>query len=168
MAAADVFVVLAHVQFEKNNYQNRFHIGENWYTLSVIHGRSLETIMEKRYARPVEDWDKIKARLPEHARALDRFDDLICESLYRTNFRIILEIATRLKIKTEIVLDPALDSKGTDRLVEICRIFGADTYLSGPSGRKYLELDKFAQAGIAVEFHDSKRPEPIVKVLHEL
>src|SRR5947209_16230470 len=42
----------------------------------------------------------------------------------------------------------------TERLVNLCKTFGADTYLSGPKGRDYLELAQFSEAGIQVNFHD--------------
>ena len=42
----------------------------------------------------------------------------------------------------------------TERLVNICRQLGADTYLSGIGGRTYLDEDLFRQAGINVEYQD--------------
>ena len=48
---ADIFVVLNHCQFRKNNFQNRFNIGDKWYTLGVIKGN--DPIIDKKYKNPV-------------------------------------------------------------------------------------------------------------------
>jgi hypothetical protein len=53
-----------------------------------------------------------------------------------------------LDIKTQIVFDdPHLTySNSTDRLIRICRDNHATTYLSGPSGSKYLDFGLFEKA----------------------
>lgn len=44
-------------------------------------------------------------------------------------------------------------------VLELCRAVGADTYLSGGFGRDYLDMEAFADAGVAVEFQDWACPE---------
>jgi len=41
-------------------------------------------------------------------------------------------------------------------LVEICKNYGASTYISGMSGKKYLETEKFVDSGINLEFQKSE------------
>ena len=59
----DKFVILQNCQFEKNNFQNRFNIGDKWHTLST--NRGLEPIINKKYVNHVKDWLKIKNNLKE-------------------------------------------------------------------------------------------------------
>lgn len=167
MAAVDVFVVLARCQFEKGKYQNRFRLQDQWFTMSVNHG--LEPIIDKRYVRPKEDWEMIMRRLPQFAFTLSQFSSCIESELWSTNLKIILAIAARLDIKTQIILDPISSLKGTDRLVEICKILEADTYLAGQSGAHYMEPQKFADAGIKVEYQDLAKADKrhSLEVLHE-
>ena len=40
-----------------------------------------------------------------------------------------------------------------------CREVGATTYLSGPFGRDYLDVERFERSGIRVLFHDYAPPE---------
>src|SRR5690606_29872725 len=40
------------------------------------------------------------------------------------------------------------------RHIQLCRAVGATTYLSGPGGQGYMDLDQFAEAGVAVAFQD--------------
>ena len=86
----DKFVILQNCQFEKNNFQNRFNIGDKWYTLSVNKG--LEPIIKKKYVNPINDWVKIKKNLKEYENVLNIFDECISENLTETNSKIIKKI----------------------------------------------------------------------------
>jgi hypothetical protein len=67
---------------------------------------------------------------------------------------IIKRVAELLKMKTEIALDYPTSLLGTERLVDICKHYNATVYLSGMSGRHYLDVSKFQEANIAVEFQE--------------
>lgn len=148
MAAADVFVLLTDCQFEKNGYQNRFMLGGRWHTMSV--NRGLESIRAKRYLSPERDWNKIKSNVGMCD--LSDYDDCISSDLVDTNYRIILRLKGRLGIGTVMYTDRPTGATATERLVRICQMHNADTYLSGISGRKYLDLSMFENAGIQVIF----------------
>jgi hypothetical protein len=149
MARADLFVLLTECQYEKNGYQNRFRYADQWYTMSTARG--LSPICTKHYLNPEEDWERIKHRLPQFD--LGWLDECLGQSLAHTNLRIIEAMARRLGIATPIVEDFPTEATGTDRLVELCQEYGATTYLSGPSGKRYLDLDKFD--GICVDFFEA-------------
>jgi hypothetical protein len=72
------------------------------------------------------------------------------------NRRAIEEICAILGIATPIRWSREYPIEGvrTDRLLSICVAAGATEYISGPSARAYMELDKFDRAGIAVRFAD--------------
>lgn len=165
--SSDIFVILTHCQFEKNNFQNRFNFNDKWQTLSVNKG--LEPIVNKIYVNPQDDWDKIKKNLPEYKHILSQFDSYITSSLVSTNISIIRKIVELLNINTCIMVDEPTNLKGTDRLVEICKQYNATKYLAGSGGSKlYLEVEKFNNAGIKVEFQQSEDliKVPILKVLN--
>lgn len=151
--SADTYVVLSECQYEKNGYQNRFFYRGKWHTLSVNKG--MEPIKNKRYVNPYNDWEKIKLNLPDKAHVLSQFDGLISDSLLLTNVAIIKHCLKLLGIDTAVVHDQATTLTGTDRLVDICRYYGADVYLSGPSGKNYMDTALFDRAGIAVRYSDS-------------
>jgi len=163
MMRCDIFVLLYHCQFEKNNYQNRFFMDDHWYTMSV--SKKTEMIIEKKYLNPFEDWQKILRKLPQYDYFLSRLTQDIDDQLWATNTRIIKRIADFLNIHTVIVNDYMTSLTGTDRLVDICKTYEADTYLSGPSGKEYLDISKFEKEGIQVKFHENKIKEPILKCL---
>jgi hypothetical protein len=153
MKRCDVFVVMGHCQFEKNGYQNRFFYEGKWRTMSTARG--LDLIIEKKYISPSKDWQKIKDSLPHKNFQLELFDDCVSGSLFETNFEIIKKIAGFLKIETQIIKDFSTNLTGTARLVEICKQLGASKYLSGPSGKNYLDLKLFERENIEVIFHEN-------------
>lgn len=66
-----------------------------------------------------------------------------------------IAIARELGIeKTKFVRSSTLSAAGakTDRLVAILQAIGATHYISGPSAKDYIEVDKLAAAGIDLEY----------------
>ena len=163
MEQADVFVILSECQFEKGNFQNRFNMYGLWHTMSVNKG--LEPIKNKKYVSYSRDWGKIKKRLYKHN--LSVFDEFVCDSLLDTNLGIIGKIKSVLDLRCELALDFESELTGTDRLVSICKRYGADKYIAGIGGKNYMELDKFADAGIEVIFQEEKtmNKKPILEVI---
>ena len=157
----DLFVIMTHCQFEKNNYQNRFNIGDKWYTMSVNSG--LEPIQNKKYVNHKKDWKSISSQLP----ICKEFDDCISDNLAETNISIIKRACKLLGIKTKIAYDYHTSLSGTARLVDICKKFKADTYLSGISGKNYLNLQLFDRAEINVEFQENIINKPLVNLLSD-
>ncbi len=166
MEQSDIFVVLQHCQFEKNGFQNRFNKDSKWYTMSTRNG--LIPIINKEYINYKNDWEKIKINLKDY-KFLDIFDNCFSNSLAESNINIIKKIAEILDIKSKIESDFPTKMTGTDRLVEICKKYEGLTYLSGISGKKYLEQEKFKHAGIELRFQDDSDfiKKPIIDIIRE-
>lgn len=124
MQKADVFVLMIHCQFEKNGFQNRFNVMEDWITKPVVGGTC--SIKEKFYT----DGNKITD----------------------VNVPLILGFAKLLSINTsKIHYDFPTESRGTDRIIEICKRFDCDEYLTNPDAtEKYLDEKAMNNAGIEV------------------
>lgn len=161
MASVDVFVILGHCQFEKNNYQNRFHMNGLWNTMSVNAG--LQNIVDKTYVNAEHDWKKITKRLYEY-KHINTFAQFIYPNLFKTNAQIITYIAKEiLQLKTRIIpeFDPLCMDVGTERLVKIVKLMGGDTYVAGTGAVKYMDTGLFSENDIKVEF---QKEEEMVKV----
>ena len=50
------------------------------------------------------------------------------------------------------------DGAQSERLLNLCRHFGATRYLSGSAARDYLDADLFARHGVEVAWHDYQHP----------
>lgn len=149
---ADIFISLNHAQFSRGNYHNRFQLGGRWYTMSVE--QSLVPLSEKQYIACFSDWDAIKRKLPAYASILEDFDDCIGPDLVDTNTAILKRVCERLGIKTILAQDVPLVLGKSERLLKLCQMYNATKYLSGPSGRNYLDVKLFEEAGIEVEFQE--------------
>lgn len=182
MAAADLYVVLDTVQFRKNYFQNRNRLrteaGWTWVTIPVRRPIlvpiaeitvDLDSPLRARYLNLVR----------HHYRAAPYFDryapvvaELVRSSeplLARLNLRLLDFLFEELGVRTPRVLASELDlppvSGGSNVNLAICRHVGAQTYLSGPSGPDYLDLETFAADGIDVLVHEFRHP--VYEQLHE-
>ena len=151
---ADVFVFLRYCQFEKNNYQNRFFYRDAWRTMSVNGG--LQPIIEKKYVKPREDWNRIKENLKDKKLILEEFDDCITDSLWSTNHNIILKTLRLMNIQTHIEYDNPTEKKSNERLIDLCKKLGATTYLAGSGGKNYMNIEMWKETGIKVKFQDTE------------
>ena len=174
-AAADLFVFLDTVQYEKNGWQNRNRIktaaGPRWLTVPVharlgtpIDAVGVDTAQpwRERHLRAIEEAYARAPYLLRHREALRR--------LYASDWPRLAPLAAAsadwlartLGIDTPARLASTLSVTATDpteRLIALCRAAGADTYLAGRDGARYMDREAFARAGIAVLFQDYKHPQ---------
>lgn len=175
IAAADVFVVLDTVQFERGSFTNRNRIktqhGEHWLTVPLhLKGHMEKPIYEIKIDN-TKNWRETHAKTIYHAyrkadqQKLERFLPLLegketwlsplCQSqlgFWCDEFGI----TTR---KFSAPIQKSRPKTGTDLLVVLCKEFGATEYLSGPLGRDYLDQEAFAKAGITVKFQEWQCPQ---------
>lgn len=173
-AAADVFVFLDVVQYEKNGWQNRNRVktaaGPQWLTVPV-HAPLGTTIAAVRIDN-ARRWRErhLRAIVQSYAAApyLARYRPEL-EALYAQQWERLAPLAVESAqwlaraagITTPAHLASALDVDGedpTERLIAICRTLGADIYLAGRDGARYLDARRFDEAGIAVEFQTYRHP----------
>jgi len=174
-AAADVFVFLDTVQYEKNGWQNRNRIktaaGPQWLTVPVharlgtpIDAVGVDTAQpwRERHRRAIENAYARAPHLTSHHDALGRLYATVWERLAPVAVASAEWLARATGIATPARLASTLGVDATDateRLIAICRAVGADTYLAGRDGARYMDREAFARAGITVQFQDYKHPE---------
>ena len=176
---ADVFVFYDCVQYDEHGWRNRNQIktpaGPQWLTIPVITKGTHTNCVPIKDVRlvPNNPW---KAK---HWRALrqnyiraphfKRYEPLL-EPFYAREDAMLGDFTCDLTIAlarelgshhTQFLRSSALPASGakTDRLLSILMHLGVNHYVSGPSAKAYLELDKFAAAGITLEFMTYNYPE---------
>ena len=124
MAQADKFVIMINCQYEKNGFQNRAMVKDRWITMPITGGKEL--IKDKIYANGTKMID--------------------------VNVPLIFSFAKMFGINTsKIHYDFPTEAKGTDRIIEICKRFDCDQYLTNPDAMsKYLDEKQMNDAGIEV------------------
>lgn len=169
----DVFVALDNVQFQKNGLQNRNKIknsqGWQWITVPVLHGYG-QLINEVRI-NPQVSWQKKHwnalvsnySRAPYFDKCAHQLKDLLTREwskLCDLNMTLTRWAADILGIKTPIVYASTLEVDGskTDLLINICDAVEVDCYLSGPGGKRYMDLVAFESAGITVIWQEFTAP----------
>ena len=176
---ADVFIFYEDVQYDKHGWRNRNQIktgqGRQWLTIPV----HSQAVIEKSI--PINqvkiDWSKPwnEAHWKTLTYAYGRapfFKDLAAllepfylrQDAFLADFTIDLTVtlARQLGIQhTRFMRSSELKVTGlkTDRLVQILLQVGASHYISGPSAKDYIENEKFAAAGITLEYMDYNYPE---------
>ena len=165
-AAADLFIFLDVVQYEKNGWQNRNRIktpdGARWLTVPV-HARLGTPIAEvvidgsrawpARHLRAIEQAYARAAWLPAYRADLAELYARPWTHLAPLATASALWLARSIGITTPVRLASELhvtSADATGRLVALCRAVSADTYLAGADGARYMDLGQFAAAGIGV------------------
>lgn len=172
---SDIFVILDDVGYQKNGFINRNKIktsqGWQWITVPVI-GRSPNQQINKVLIDNSHPWrdNHWKALYFNYSKApfLKEYSDFFAsvfkkkwEKISELDCFLIENIIKILGFKTKIERISMMNLPGmtTDRLVNICKEVGADTYLSGPGGKGYLEIEKFKKEKINVVFQEFVHPE---------
>ncbi|WP_406661227.1 WbqC family protein [Methanolobus sp. ZRKC3] len=172
----DVFVFLDDVQYSNQYYYNRNRIktstGEHMLTVPIKKhfGQNLnEVLIENNIL-----WQKkhMKAFIANYNKSeyfkdyKDFFDHVYAtkwERLHDLNMYTMTYILEQLGIKTPFYFSSDIlkgkSVSGTERLAEICKKLKADVYLSGTSGREYLDLKYFHENNIKVEYQNYEQIE---------
>lgn len=185
--AVDEFVILDSVQFTKNDWRNRNRIagrsGPQWLTVPVRtagrYGQRIDEaeVADTHWAR--RHWRSIVqnyGRAPRFGERAQAIEETYRQAAWETRLsrinRLFLDRACSwLGISTRITsaeIYPGHPDR-VERLIGICRAAGAARYVSGPRAAVYLDAERFAAAGIAVEFFDyGAVREPRLSILDEV
>jgi WbqC-like protein family len=171
---ADMFCYLDDVQYKKNDWQNRNRIktARGWQWLTVpVHYRFPQRINEVTINNAVNWKNKHLTTLVTNFNRAPFFREFVklFEQVYSEDWKFLsdlnIALIERLKAAFGVGQAPAVKSSEfslskdpTDRLIDICRELKADTYLSGPDGVKYMDLDRFKQSGIQVVVQEFTHP----------
>lgn len=158
MRQADLFVVLDNVKFRKNYFQNRNKIktraGDDiWFTVPVEKSADSKNIRDVLTSSD-PNWRKKVVRTLQENLGIDLKSLYDQEKLIDINMSSIAWCMDKMGIKKQMIMASSLDVTGSksELLANILRKIGATKYVSGPSGRDYLDLSMFE--GIEVEFFD--------------
>ncbi len=176
MYLTDVFVLYDDVQYDKEGWRNRNRIkganGALWLTVPVhVKLSDHPLISEVRIDNKV-NWRKkhlmsLKmnyAKAPFFYRYIAIFEEAFSREwdyLVDIDMYFILKLSDCLGMgDKKIVCSSSLNVEGDriERLAKICKMFEADVFYEGASGRNYIDNDSFAAQGIAIEYQDYKHP----------
>lgn len=158
MKLSDIFVIVGNLQFEKQEgWQQRHKIkGPNsdiWLTVPVF-GSQNQLIKEVLINNQI-DWRKKHIKTLEMIYGKSKGKEYISKitSVYKKkwkrlidlNVEMILILKDILEIKTKIVTDEKVSGEKHELLINICKKYKADTYLSGVGAREYLDESRLKE-----------------------
>jgi hypothetical protein len=180
LVQSDIFIFLDDVQFVHTGplawmNRNKIRTKEGWQYITVpvyVKGKlgqklnEVEINNEHPWRRKI--LGSIRQNYSKTAFFLEIYPSL--EKIINTDYRKLIELNLALldflfeylqidksKIRKSSQLN--INKAGTQRLVELCKLYKADTYISGIHGREYLELHLFEKEGIKVVFQEFKAKE---------
>jgi hypothetical protein len=175
MARSDIFVFYDDVQFDKHGWRNRNRIktanGVTWLTVPVrhsgLHGQAIRDVRVDNSKRWAGKLVKTIQQAYAHAPHCDPYSGQLAEvlaasweSLLDLDCSVIHLMARWLDLGTVVAKASGLGIQGTrsGRLIEICKYFGAERYLSGNAAKAYLDTRLFDEAGIEVVWQEYVHP----------
>lgn len=169
-------MLLDDVQYRKNYFQNRNKIIINneveWITVPIKSHRLNTKINEILISdNSLLKWqekmvDKIKLAYKKsnyYSNYSDELFNIICKknkNLVDLNIFLIKWIIKKLGINTKMIKcsDLNIDGVSSDRILNICKHLNAQEYLSGISGKDYLDQQKFKENNITIQYQEFYHP----------
>lgn len=164
----DLFIFHDNLQYTKGDWRNRNKIktpnGLCWLTVPVKYDQTSQLIEETRIdysqkwqQKHINQIDTNYHNAPVYGLYADEFFSIIrqdFETISELNISLTKWGMSKLSIDTPLRMSSEFNPVGskTDRLIDILKKADADIYLSGPTAKGYLETEKFAAAGIQLEY----------------
>lgn len=166
----DLFVFYDDVQYTKNDWRNRNRVktanGLTWLTIPVgaHNDKCIDEIRLADQRWQSKHWATLQqaySRAPFFSDYRDFWAHVYLESdwprLSELNQFLIKTISKEMlgvQVEFEDVRSFRLGEGRVGRLLDLLRQIGATRYVSGPTARDYLDVSRFAEAGIQVVFKD--------------
>lgn len=175
VAKADIFVILDHVAFSKGGitHRNKIRTKEGWAWLTIPISNEFDGVPIKDVKLPKDrrwwasHYNQIIGNYgkAEYFKDHETFlKDIYVENrdsfeyLRDLNVSIILYIMDKLDIRPEIIYSKDLTLKEnpdkTDLNLGIVQAVGGTEYLSGKTGKTYLDEQRFIDAGIELKYFE--------------
>lgn len=173
VSRCDKLILLDTVDYEKNYFQNRNKIitpsGVKYFTVPV-------TVNESKKIKDIEistkEWPGMRRKLlatirqsycktpyfDQYFKELEAIYQKNDDKLIDLNIELLEKVLEWLRIHTVIHKASDLDCSGTksELLANLCKAVGAERYLSGCSGRVYLDASFFGT--IQIEYQAFRHP----------
>jgi len=174
-ARSDIFVFYDDVQYDRDGWRNRNRIktaqGTRWLTVPVqtrgkFGQRILDVKIDNRQAwarKHLQTLEQSYAKAPHLHSVMAELRAVLeqpWDSLVDLNITLFLQLARSIGLERRVRRSSELslpDGKN-ERLLALCRMFGARTYYTGSSARDYLKEEFFQEAGIKVLWQNFQHP----------
>lgn len=172
---SDVFVFYDDVQYDKNGWRNRNRIktpnGPMWLTVPVKSVRLSQLIKDTEIddsqqwrKKQISTIEQFYRKAPYFSQYFESLRQLLQEpwlTISELDIAVVKLFAEQIGIKTAFYRSSELDIGGdkNERLVNLCRHFNVNRYLTGNAAKTYLNTALFEAEGVEVCWQDYFHPE---------
>jgi len=165
--AVDLFVIYDDVTYIKQGWINRNRILLNnqayMFTLNLIGASSFKLINQIKIGNNKEKLlktiEQAYVKAPHYKDVMPVLRDMFLNeetNLSRYLTYSILKVTQYLGTKTEIIISSEIDKqnelRGSEKVLHICQILNADTYINAIGGMELYSKENFRQEGIELLF----------------
>ncbi|MCX6709421.1 MAG: WbqC family protein [Candidatus Woesearchaeota archaeon] len=180
IAKSDLFFILDDAQFSKEDFHNRNRIktreGSKWLTIPVEKKKIplTETRIKNEILISGMEWEKYHPMLIKQSYAnttffkeyfsnLEKIYDKVAKDtpmLSENNMLFIEYLCDVFRIKVPKIRSSTLgiETQRSQRIVDICKVLHADTYLSGDGAKNYLDEKLFEDNDIKLFYQNYNHP----------
>jgi len=176
MYRSDVFVLYDDVQYDKEGWRNRNRIktanGIQWLTVPVLarfssHPRitdvqiNNEVNWRKKHLASIQQSYMRAKYFMDYYELFEKTYSRDWDFLVDLDLYFIMKLAECLGIKEKRIFrssELSIQGERIERLIHLCKHFGADTFYEGAAGRNYIDEKVFSEEGIRVEFQSYEHP----------
>lgn len=172
ISSADLFVVYDNIQYTKKGWINRNRIlvnGRDAYITAALQQDSDFLDIRDRRLSPQFDRTALLNRLrgaylraPYFEPTMRLVTDAVNNpdnNLFEYLIASLHATCEHIGLDTPMIRSSAIDAdhslRGQDRVLDICRALGADSYVNAAGGRALYSHDEFAASGVALSFIES-------------
>ncbi len=173
LARCDTFVIYDDAQYQHGGYHNRNKIrtiqGWEWLTIPIVHNHpqmikdvkiSGKEWVKKHLSMIVHNYEKtpyFREYFPLIEEVLNSNHQLLID----LDMHLIKVFSNILSIESKMIRSsefPYFGAEKNEKLVSMCRLLRADTYLAGSGGRNYVNGELFSKADVTIQWHAYDHP----------
>ena len=174
LSLADTFVIMDDTQYDKKfTNRNKIKVPGNWIWLTVPINKKHKFVANKIVEiNNEENWQSDHFKKINHSYSnseffkknyktfFEKIYSKKWDHLFTLNYELIIQLIDWLDIKIEVIKESELNinRNSTDRLVNISKKIGAETYVSGIGGKEYMNEKMFETNNIKIEYQNFKCP----------
>jgi hypothetical protein len=174
LSLADTFVMMDNTQYDKKfTNRNKIKIPDGWSWLTVPINKEHKFLPNKLVEiNNKENWKEMHwkkiTRSYTNSKFFKKNYKSFFEEVYKKEWKFLFELNSELLrqiidwlgLKIQIIKESELNINGnsTERLVNVCKELGAETYVSGVGGKEYMNEKLFQKNNIKIEYQKFQCP----------
>ena len=174
LSLADTFVMMDNTQYDKKfTNRNKIKIPDGWSWLTVpinkehkflpnklVEINNMENWKEMHWKKITRSYTNSKFFKKNYNSFFEEVYSKEWKFLFELNSELLRQIIDWLGLKIQIIKESELNINGnsTERLVNVCKELGAETYVSGVGGKEYMNEKLFQKNNIKIEYQKFQCP----------